>query len=844
MQTKGFFAIGPNCIHKSGKRYEVIDDSPIATITVEKLDEILAGLRTSKKEKKQTTDSTSNVKIEHVHHDVDISLIAEPRGKVEKLKGSKGGTEYRGTNPFHGSEHGRNFSINPTLRVWVCYRCHSGGGWQELLAVDMGLIRCDQAGKVRLTSAQYGQIYDKARERGLLRETIEDALIANISMETEELVAIPRKIPDGDMVVLVALPRTGKTRITVHWMADNREGNYITHTHAIVEHAIREARELKMESVVWVVGMGQPGACRRSDKNCKECLLRTKQKDFYAEERTAAKLLKEKRILTVEDIPASMCPYHTLKKAEKHARYCFTVVNNINNIMPRSLTILDEEPVLAHFYPTSIEVATIKNKRGDHASKNFIAKSKKLQFELDQILNHRKKPNLKEYAVKIQEISNIIDQGINERWDEETLKEKITECLEDFTPTHREVREEGEQQSNGDELSLENCVRCLGHLFKESPVSVVNKTGGYRSIYILGDERTTNYAMDWMDHTEKVIIIGATKASIFAKEFGGRRLEIKDFRYNERFLVLAIEKSNPMDGRGNSQAQLAKIVEIEKEIWKNTETSERMPFMILTGSKKEQENTAKKLPGASKLMNEREDGMRDEYIAGKPGIFYQNSVISRGLDVDQYNLMFVNGCNFAQPFWNVADKGIAAAIIADETTNSVLRISSTLRRDIETLKVIVMKKNDVHKVEKYLSNIVVMNDDAQRIAAILKKLVVSGLTIREGRSTRKVTNWGINFKEGNAKFIEMRSSTDEIVDDEMTRSVMGKIVKYVKAQNRKKIKSVTTKAIRNHLGSKCSYELLKSALERITYSKLLEMEEVGRTHKWSVARKKPDRESD
>jgi len=34
------------------------------------------------------------------------------------------------------------------------------------------------------------------------------------------------------------------------------EGNYFTHRHAIVEHAIRVAEEIRMKSVVWVVGMG------------------------------------------------------------------------------------------------------------------------------------------------------------------------------------------------------------------------------------------------------------------------------------------------------------------------------------------------------------------------------------------------------------------------------------------------------------------------------------------------------------------------------------------------------------------------------------------------------------
>jgi hypothetical protein len=376
--------------------------------------EILKPLRLKKKDdrpKDARYEKTGSN--QHAHNEVDIEKIGWPRGEVVKSQGSHGGIEFKGTHPFHESSGGQNFSVNPSRGVWHCFRCGSGGGWRELLAVKEDIISCEQAGKGCLSGDKYKQVMQKAEELGLFEETMVDVPIKEILMDREVLVEIPRKIPDGEMVVLVAPPRTGKTHRVVQWLDDNGTGNYITHTHANVEHAIKIAKELRMQSVVWLVGMNQPGACRQ-DGNCTKCLLRTTQKNFYEEERAAIKLLKEKGVLTATDVPASMCPYHTLKKAEKHARYCFTVVNNINNIVPRELLILDEEPVLSHFYATSIEVATIKTRMGDNASKNFITKSKELQFELDQILNHRKKPNLKEYAEKIQEISKIIDLGIDD----------------------------------------------------------------------------------------------------------------------------------------------------------------------------------------------------------------------------------------------------------------------------------------------------------------------------------------------------------------------------------------------------------------------------------------------
>lgn len=510
---------------------------------------------------------------------------------------------------------------------------------------------------------------------------------------------------------------------------------------------------------------------------------------------------------------------------------------------------MDEEPVLGHFYATPIEVATFKAARGVKLSKNFIQKSAPLQSELDQILNHRKKPNLKEYAKKLMEISDAIDEAklgegewTNDKRDE--LKAKLTKLLVSFNPKHREVREEGEQ-SNGDELSLENCVRCLGHVYKENPVSITSKGNGYESIYILGNERETSYGMIWKNgdesKVEKIIVIGATKAEIFTNEFDGRKIEIRKFRYDDRFQVIALDLPKDADRRGIDRILQKRMVDIERELWNNPEESKRMPFLALTGSKKKQENLVKKLPGASSLMIEREESMGDKYSEGAPGVFYQGSVISRGQDVDQFNLLFVNDCNFAQPFWNVANKEIADKIIADETINSVLRISPTLGRDTRTLKIIVMSERDAHKIEKCLPDPVVMTDEASRIAAIIKKLGVCGISerITDGKKThREITKIGIDFELGKAKFMEMKSSTDAIVEDDMVKATKEKIMQFMRSQYNKRNRSVTTTAIRKAISGSCKYEMLKAALRELYHEKTLEMTKSGQANKWSIPQRK------
>lgn len=834
VQSRGNYAIGPNCIHHSGKRYKIIDDSPIAKLQYQQLTEILSSLRTKKKDDRPSTP----IRIgegKHTHAEVDLSRIAWPRGNVEKLAGG----EYRGTHPFHESKHGRNFSMNPGKGVWCCYKHDTGGGWVELLAIKEGIISCSQAGSGCLSKAQYREVMQKAEDLGLLDEKAIDAPIKEIELDREVVKKIPREIPNGDMVVLIAPPRTGKTHAVVMWLHIAGSGNYITHTHAIVEHAIKIATEIGITSAVWVVGMNQPGACRQSEVgNCSNCILKHTKENHMQYERKSASLLHENKVLTTKNIPMDMCPYYTLKAAEKHARYCFTVVNNINNIVPRKMVILDEEPVLSHFYATSIEVGTIKTRAGETATKNYITKSAPLQIELDNILNHRKKPALREYAKKIQEISKIFDTGVDEGWKPSQIADEIEDTLIGFAPKHRELGIEGEQEE-GDNLTMDSCIRCLGNIYRDegkSPINIVNKPGGYQSIYILGDERKTSYGMDWLEKTEKVIIIGATKAEIFAHEFGGREIVIEEFRYDERFMLIGVDKEKSTDNRGAKAANKKKVLDIGKAIWKNSETNNRMPFMVLTGSKKEQDKVASLLNGATMARKEREGGMEAEFVSGKPVIVFQNSVISRGLDVDQYNVLLVYGCDFAQPFWSIADAGIAAAIISDETTNSVLRISSTLRTDNSSLKIVVIPKEDLGRV-KYLTNVRVMKTDANDIAKVLRKMAVGGSVIRDGRAGTRVIKTGVNYIEGKEKFIELISNSNDIIDDEMVESIQTKIIAFLKEQKRAHVKTVTLNKINAKFGNGRFNGIIKEAVNRLYYNGTLIKEGNSKESKWRLKTK-------
>jgi len=56
------------------------------------------------------------------------------------LDNRDGSGEIQGSNPFHGSTTGRNYSVNLKKGVWHCFRHNSGGGPLELMGVRDGIL--------------------------------------------------------------------------------------------------------------------------------------------------------------------------------------------------------------------------------------------------------------------------------------------------------------------------------------------------------------------------------------------------------------------------------------------------------------------------------------------------------------------------------------------------------------------------------------------------------------------------------------------------------------------------------------------------------------------------------
>lgn len=142
LQALGQQVVGPSSIHPNGNRYEVINDVAIATISKDGLLEILSPLKqidTGEAEQRREARQHKSGGISFGDL-IPIEAICWPKDIKERA-----GAEVRGSHPLHGSDSGKNFAVNTSKNCWYCFRHKSGGGPLEWLAVESGLIRCEDA---------------------------------------------------------------------------------------------------------------------------------------------------------------------------------------------------------------------------------------------------------------------------------------------------------------------------------------------------------------------------------------------------------------------------------------------------------------------------------------------------------------------------------------------------------------------------------------------------------------------------------------------------------------------------------------------------------------------------
>lgn len=165
VQSRGFQAVGPGSVHPNGKRYELIQDMPIATFKAADLTAILSkhvdyGFDEAKTEKKRLRVVMVDPNIKDPFDGCRVEDILPPKNGKRTAKCIKG------ANPIHGSTTGNNFEVDLRENTWRCWRCGSGGGPALAVAVREGLLRCDQARAGVLRGDLFKRTVEIARQKG------------------------------------------------------------------------------------------------------------------------------------------------------------------------------------------------------------------------------------------------------------------------------------------------------------------------------------------------------------------------------------------------------------------------------------------------------------------------------------------------------------------------------------------------------------------------------------------------------------------------------------------------------------------------------------------------------
>jgi hypothetical protein len=502
----------------------------------------------------------------------------------------------------------------------------------------------------------------------------------------------------------------------------------------------------------------------------------------------ARQLLQEKNILTKNEIPSDLCPYFTLIRAGYEAKYVFTVVNNIeslfsNTVRNRKLTIIDEDTTLGHFYPRSIEIANITTKNKKIHISTDLDKTD-ITNEVTKTLSSDGKRNLKIYANKINDIKNTIDDLEGTTYKIQDVANAIKLTLTNWIPTQCKLEDEG----YGDEENIKfgDIVRTLMNLYMDMPVRLIQH-GSSAKIFLLADERLAIMNMKWFERAEHVVIIGAAITELFCKQFNGKIIEIPEFKFKDNFIVLAVELDKNDDQKGKSIKMKNKLVDIIKQTHTTKSINTWCPLMYLTGSKDEQTSIANKIGGKTfKTTTEREHDLKRMHVSGTIMGMYQKSTISRGQDVDQYNVMVAIGTDFANPFWSAIDQEMADKITIDETTNSVLRISPTTGDGTKRTKVILISDDHAWKIKYLKSRIIKTDASAKGIARTLKKLNIPGeTTYDEANNKITITKYGTNDSNMYERLFTSLQTADLVIEDDVKENAVALILRMLKENWRK-----------------------------------------------------------
>ena len=168
------FVIGPGSIHAHTRRpYVILRDLPIATLTREMWKQFSNAVRWQRERPPRIEPATL---VTAARGDSLAALLGLTVDQVWPVPSDAevAGEWRKFAHPTHGSANGNNLAIHKRGAVFYCHRCGSSGDALIALAVDAGLINCEDARPGCLADRTLMErVKDAARDRGLPIDEVE-----------------------------------------------------------------------------------------------------------------------------------------------------------------------------------------------------------------------------------------------------------------------------------------------------------------------------------------------------------------------------------------------------------------------------------------------------------------------------------------------------------------------------------------------------------------------------------------------------------------------------------------------------------------------------------------------
>ena len=595
------------------------------------------------------------------------------------------------------------------------------------------------------------------------------------------------ELPLDQNYVLLKPPRSGGSFTLMSECLSSRTTNVIlANRHSILEEHFATIEEENLvdeaQTVVWYEGYGR--ACSHGGvENCP--LGPTGQREYPRLTLEVESILRDERFVTFENAPGWCCNGSFIQAAADAA----DVVLTVPQLLPRldrdwsgANLVIDEEQAIDYFRPSSVRLLEVgirtdsdglthvaqvaDHSRGEIGALREVAQAIDTEykrpppFALDIVDAVEYLEELRD-ALGVTKAAEEMD-GLDATIDELTNRAMAVERPEPRTEPDRLRRKLGDYISEfywDDNVSPGALLETVWWPYQDRPFDW-KPTGYTQTLRAIGDREGQLFHRDLLNEFAHIAVIAGPEGELLLDELDrdACAIEVEEFPYEDRFVIV------PMDTRAGAATSTGKQRKKARRVGELLNDS-RTPHIAIVGTKAQAHQHVAQLDEGAEVVtrpNPPAVGMWLSWNAGGTAVIYENSVVSRGIDIPCFDIAVVVAPGFARPYWEARhrryedddpDEANRAAAIERtlkrrELTNGVLRMSPTkpTENDCGT-KFIVAAVDDVDDILHIGHRTLPTQSRPRTVANMLSTLVAPGPSAAGAEAVYDVVGSGRAFME-------------------------------------------------------------------------------------------------